>query len=196
MQEIVDMAIHSEAHDILFMIDCCHSGDIGNAKILNANKGAFALAAIREGMTVIAASMDSEPAVEAGGHGLFKAAILDALKGGAADHMGFVTAPSIYAYVRRRFEGSGQRAVFKSHAIDVPTIRACEPLIDRLRLREMVAPFPTNGHKYQLDPEYEPEDENGNVKEPVNKDKVQRAQLFKEYRDAGLLEPISKLNFL
>jgi hypothetical protein len=49
--------------------------------------------------------------------------------------------------------------------------------------------FPKADHKYPLDPEHEPEDEHGNVKEPVNKEKVATAQLFKVYRDAGLLKP-------
>jgi hypothetical protein len=40
-----------------------------------------------------------------------------------------------------------------------------------------------------LGPEHEPEDEHGNVKEPVNHEKVAIAQLFKSYRDAGLLKP-------
>jgi hypothetical protein len=39
-----------------------------------------------------------------------------------------------------------------------------------------------------LDPEYEPEDEHGNVHEPVNEEKVDIARLLKEYRDAGLLK--------
>jgi hypothetical protein len=190
MQEIVDMAVRSAAHDVLLILDCCHSGDFANPGILNSQGGQYPLAAIREGMTVIAASRDSEPAVEAGGHGLFTAAILDALEGGAADHMGWVTAPAIYAYVRRRFGGwTTQKPVYKSHAADVTVIRECEPLIDRLKLREMIALFPTADTKYALDEEYEPEDEHGNVKEPVNAEKVERAKLFKDYRDAGLLKP-------
>ena len=46
--------------------------------------------------------------------------------------------------------------------------------------------------QYRLDPEYEPEDEHGNVHQPVNEEKVAIAQLFKEYRDAGLLRPSMK----
>jgi hypothetical protein len=190
MQEIVDMAAKSAAHDILIILDCCHSGDFANPVIVNSQGGQYPLAALREGMTVIAASRDLELAVEAGGHGLFTAAILDALEGGAADHMGWVTAPAVYAYVRRRFGGwTTQKPVYKSHAADVTAIRECEPLIDRLKLREMITLFPTADAKYALDAEYEPEDEHGNVKEPVNTEKVERARLFKEYRDAGLLKP-------
>src|SRR6266511_3057752 len=83
-------------------------------------------------MTIIAASRATEEAIEAGGHGLFTAALNDALEGGAADHMGYVTAPAIYAYVSRRFSAWDQRPVYKTNATDVLSVRTCEPLIDRL----------------------------------------------------------------
>ena len=102
--------------------------------------------------------------------------------------MGFVTAPALYAYVSRRFSAWDQRPVYKTNATDVVTVRECEPLIARLKLRQLATYFPSGDDKYRLDPEYEPEDEHGNVKEPVNKEKVAIAQLFKSYRDAGLLK--------
>jgi hypothetical protein len=189
MQEVVDLAIQSPAHHILLILDCCHSGDIANPTTMNKDAGKSPLATLRENMTVIAASRGTEGAIEAGGHGLFTGALLDALKGGAADHMGFVTAPSLYAYVSRRFTAWDQRPVYKTNATEVLTVRQCEPLIARLLLRQLTTFFPKADHKYRLDPEYEPEDEYGNTKEPVNKEKVAIAQLFKSYRDAGLLRP-------
>ena len=68
-------------------------------------------------------------------------------------------------------------------------MRECEPLIARLQLRQLATYFPRPITSIRLDPEHEPEDEHGNVKEPVNKEKVAIAQLFKAYRDAGLLKP-------
>jgi hypothetical protein len=68
-------------------------------------------------------------------------------------------------------------------------VRECAPLIDRYKLRDLISLFPFQDYKYQLDPEHEPEDEHGNLHEPVNQEKVKVAQLFKEYRDAGLLKP-------
>ena len=190
MQEIIDMAVQSPAREILLMLDCCHSGDIANPVTLNSKmRGVNPLAAIREGMTVIAASRDSQAAVEAGGHGLFTAAILDALNGGAADHMGWVTASSIFAYVNRRFGAWGQHPVYKSHTVTVSPVRECAPLIDRLKLHRLTELFPLREFKYKLDPAYEPEDEHGNVQPPIDHDKIEIAKLFKEYRDAGLLRP-------
>jgi uncharacterized caspase-like protein len=100
MQEVIDLENASRASDILLVVDCCHSGVIANPSLLNGKgSGADPLTAIRENLTVLAASHASQPSVEAGGHGLFTAAVLDALDGGAADHMGWVTASTIYSYV-------------------------------------------------------------------------------------------------
>jgi hypothetical protein len=189
MQEIVDLALRSRAQDILLMLDCCHSGDVANPVVLNQRGGSNPLATLREGMTVIAASRDQQVALEAGQHGLFTAAVLEALDGGAADYMGWVTAPSIYAYVSRRFGAWDQRPVYKSNVADVAVIRECEPLIDRLKLQRLTALFPTADHKYRLDSEYEAEDEHGNVKVPVNEEKIKITSLFRDYRDTGLLRP-------
>ena len=187
MQEIMQMAFDSKAQDILLLLDCCHSGDIANPSMFK--NGNNPLAVIRENMTIIAASRATEESIEAGGHGLFTSAVLDALEGGAADHMGWVIAPSIYAYVERRLGMGEQRPVYKSHATELNVVRQCAPLIGRLKLRELINYFPVIDFKYQLDPEFEPEDEYGNFHEPVNQQKVNIAQLFKDYRDSGLLKP-------
>lgn len=139
-------------------------------------------------MTVVAASLDTESAVEAGEHSLFTASLLEALDGGAADHMGWVTAQSIYAYLDRAFGGWVQRPVYKSHATELTVVRQCAPLIERLKLHQLVTYFPAVDHKFPLDPEYEPEDEYGKLHEPVNHEKVALARLFKDYRDVGLLK--------
>ncbi len=189
MQEVIDLATASPARDILIMLDCCHAGAAGNAALLNRPGERNPLAAVRENLTIIAASRSSESAVEQGEHGMFTAALLDALDGGAADHVGWVTAQSIYAYVERGFGGWVQRPVYKSHATELTVIRRCAPLIAWLKLHQIVEHFPTPDHKFQLDPGYEPEeDEHGNFVGPVNQDKVALATLFKDYRDAGLLK--------
>lgn len=188
MQEIVQLANSSKASDILVILDCCHAGDAGNPPLLNAPHSNNPLAVLRENMTLIAASRNSESAMEAGGHGLFTTAVLGGLDGGAADHFGWVTAASLYAYVERHFGAWAQRPVYKSHATELTVIRQCAPLIDRLKLYDLVKHFPAEDHKYRLDPEFEPEDEFGNLHEPVNKEKLKIAQLFKEYRDSGLLK--------
>ena len=116
MEEVVGLALKSPARGMLLILDCCHSGDFANPATMNRGAGTSPLATLRENMTVIAASRAKEVAIEAGDHGLFTGALLDALEGGAADHMGFVTAPALYLYVSRRFSALDQRPVYKTNA--------------------------------------------------------------------------------
>jgi hypothetical protein len=187
MQEVMDWAKESRASHIILMLDCCYSGDMGDAPLLNAAHAPSPLAVLRQNMTIIAASRNYQSAVEVNGHGVFTSTVLEALEGGAADHMGWVTAPSIYAYVQRRFNGWQQRPVYKSHATELAVVRECAPLIERMKLRELVKYFPRPEYQYRLDLAYDPEDELGNIKGRKNERKMAIGRLFKQYRDAGLL---------
>lgn len=192
LEEIIQLAVQSRAGNVLIILDCCHGGDAANLLSPLTLSGNNPQARLRENMTVIAASRNTQSTSEANGHGLFTAAVLDALGGGAADLIGCVTATSIYSYVDRRFGEWMPRTVYKAHVTEVTTVRQCAPLISRPDLRELVKYFPTPDYKYTLDPEYEPEDEKGNVHEPVNQEKVKVARLFKEYRNVGLLRATIK----
>ncbi len=195
MQEILDMASRSPARDILIILDCCYAGAAGNVPLFSGSNGRNPLAVLRENMTIIAASRASESAMESDEYSLFTASLLEALDGGAADHMGWVTAQSIYAYVERGFGGWVQRPVYKSHTTDLTVIRQCAPLIERIKLHELIRLFPKLDHKFRLDPAYEPEDEHGNMHKPINKKKIALAKLFKELRDIGLLKSTSGEQF-
>jgi hypothetical protein len=188
MSQVIELANKSNASDVCIILDCCHSGELGNVP----GDGQNAFATMREGMTIIAASGALQPAMESGGHGVFTAAVMDALSGGAADHIGWVTPPSIYGYVERLFGGWDQRPVYKTHTDHLTVIRRCAPLIERADLRRIPDYFPDARSKYTLDAEFEPEDENGEVRGSINKAKVELAFLFKRYRDAGLLKPVTK----
>jgi hypothetical protein len=188
MDLIMKMANASAAPHIFIILDCCHAGEFANPSLVSAN-GENPLALLRENMTVIAASLRSQAAVEANGNGVFTTAVVNALKGAAADPMGWVTAPAIYAYTERRFGAFDQRPVYKSYATGARVIRKCAPLIERFKLRRLVELFLAEDYLYQMDPEYDPEDEHGNINGPVNEEKIEIGKLFKRYRDAGLLKP-------
>jgi len=190
LAEVFGLAMRSLANSILLILDCRSTGSLESLELPSGPRESRETISLRENMTVIAASTSTESFEgSTGGHSLFTAAILSALEGGAADPMGWVTAASIYTYVERRFGGWNQQPVYKSNATRVSMVRQCAPLIERLKLARLVELFPSSDFRYQLDPEFEPEDEHGNVHEPVNKEKVSLALLLKEYRDAGLLKP-------
>jgi hypothetical protein len=92
--------------------------------------------------------------------------------------------------VERRFGAWEQNPVFKTHASQLTVVRECAPLIDSEDLRKLTTYFPQSNSRYTLDPEFEPEDEHGNILGTPNVDKVALAHLFKRYRDAGLLKPV------
>jgi hypothetical protein len=182
MEEIVEVARRSRTPDMLFILDCCYGGAIGDPPVINAD-GARPVAAIRENMTLLAAARSYQSAMEENGHGLFTALVAEALDGGGADHMGWVTAPSVYAYVERRFDSWQQRPIYKSNVTRLTVIRRCAPLVEREKLGGLIQHFPHPDFRYRLDPEFEPL----GVRGPVNKKKVELAALFKAYRDVGLL---------
>ncbi|MCW5775358.1 MAG: caspase family protein [Phycisphaeraceae bacterium] len=195
MTEIMTLAKNARAREILIILDCCYAGQLGIAADSGRTIFGDSLATIREEMTVIAACTAAQHAVEIGGRSAFTAALVDALEGGAADHLGQVTAGAVYAYARRRFGVSGQRPVYKSHTSDVTVVRRCEATINHADLTRMIGLFPSLDFKLQLDPEYEPEDEHGNVKEPVNRGKVDCALMLKRLRDAGLVKSTDGAQF-
>lgn len=187
MQEVADYAQCSRARQVLIMLDCCHSGDVTNLAASRSNVSNHPIALLRENMTIIAGCRWGETAVEGTACGMFTAALIDGLEGGAADHIGQVTAPALFSYVRRRFTAWDQSPMFKMNASDIFNLRECEPRLGRMDLQQLPLLFPRHDSEVQLDPEFEPEDELGRLTEPVNKEKVAMARLLKTYRDAGLV---------
>lgn len=105
--------------------------------------------------SLIAASRGDQPSVEVGGGGLFTSLVLGALEGGAADLLGHVTIPAIYAKVEAALGAWDQRPLLKSHVSKVIAIRKCEPPISTAILRELPALFPLPAKDFTLSPEYE-----------------------------------------
>jgi len=174
--------------DVLVILDTCHSGGLGNPSALGDPSSHQAIASLRENTTLIAASRGDEAALAGRTHSAFTEVLLNALDGGAADHMGFVTGPSIYGYVERRFGAWGQRPVFKSNLAEVPLVRKCAPLIEPYKLRALVELFPDPHHQYSLDPEYEPQERDGSLPEFFDNDKYEKSRLLKALRDVGLVK--------
>ena len=188
MDQIMRMASHSRAREIIMIVDCCHAGEMADLGMTGNNQDPLTM--LRGDMTVIAASLGSQSAFEGKKYSVFTASVLDALGGRAADLLGWVTAPAVYSYVEPRFGWMDrQRPIYKSHATGAQVIRECMPIIERVKLYRLIELFPDEDHKFQLDPEYEPYDVKGKLRKKVNPEKLQISKLIKEYRDAGLLKP-------
>lgn len=185
MDELLTLANQSKAREVLLILDCCFSGALGNLQGLQGQGGAAPQTLLREGVSVLSASRHSEVArEEVGGHGRFTWLLLNALRGGAADVRGLVSAASIYAYVEQALGPWDQRPLYKSHADRLSPIRLCNAAVSDAVLRQLPTYFPTAGSRYPLDPSYEASD---NSARPEN---VTIYQTLTQYRDARLLKTV------
>jgi hypothetical protein len=181
MEEIVTLSNNSAARTVLIVLDCCFSGQAGNAAALQG--GLENRAILREGVTILAASRPAETAVEVGGHGVFTNLVLGALRGGAADVRGRVSAASIYAYAEAALGAWDQRPLYKSHAAHLEPVRLCTPRVPDALLRELVVFFPGPDDRFRLDMSYE---ETNGAAVPAH---VEIFKKFKQYQVGGLLQP-------
>jgi hypothetical protein len=187
MEDLLLLANRSRARDVVLILDCCHSGDLGNPPILQGLLEPVSL--LREGVTILAASRPNEVAFEVDGHGVFTDAIADGLEGGAADHLGNVSAASLFVYADRLFDAWDQRPIYKSHTATVSALRCCRPPVDPVVLRSIRSYFDTANARLRLDPEHEsapdPTEDN-----PDRAKKREDGRTFKRLRDARLLESV------
>lgn len=182
MNELIDMANASSAETVLVILDCCYSGAAGNAA---ASLGSLEhKAVLREGVTILAASRPTQEAMEIGGHGVFTRLVLGALRGGAADVRGRVSAASMYGYVEAALGAWGQRPVYKSHAGHLGPVRTILPRVTDEHLRDLTKYFPAADDEYRLDPSYEYTEKAVAIPEHVA-----IFNRFKSYQIGGLLCP-------
>jgi len=152
MSDVLKLANDSPAEEVVILLDCCHAGQLGQIPAIDNTK-----ALLREGRSILTASRGDQPSVEVAGGGLFTSLVIDALGGGAADIMGGITAPAIYASVEAALGAWDQRPLFKAHVAKVIQLRRCECAIDRAVLRELPKLFPLPAEDLALDPSYEPQ---------------------------------------
>lgn len=181
MGELLALANESKAREVLLILDCCYSGALGNPRALRENH-----TQLREGVTILTACRSNEVSLEeTGGHGIFTWLVLNALRGGAADVRGRVSAAGIYAYAEQALGSWDQRPLYKSHADRLSPIRRCEPAVTDDLLRELPKFFNDPTDRYDLDPSYESTDPSAI---PEHTAIYQR---FTRYRDARLLRTVS-----
>ena len=150
MGDVLKLANESKAKEVVILLDCCFSGQLGNPPAIDNSK-----ALLREGISILTAGRGDQPSVEAGGGGVFTSLVIDAFEGGAANILGAVSAPAIYAYVESALGAWDQRPLFKAHVSSVLELRRCTPPIDRAILRRLPILFPLPAEDYPLDPSYE-----------------------------------------
>jgi hypothetical protein len=176
MTDVLALASRSKCREVVIILDCCHSGALGQVSTLPADQ-----ALLREGLSLLCASRTEESAVEFEGSGLFTSLVCEALDGGAASLTGEVTTASVYAFVDRNMGPWQQRPLFKANLSRLEVLRSCEPLVEVSALRELPQYFK---HAEELVAfELSPKAEGGDAKQ-----KQLRLSHFLAYRNAGLLK--------
>lgn len=187
MQEILEIVRQSKCRNKVVILDCCHSGFIGN--ITTAGQTAV----IQDGVTILTASKSSEPAIETNGHGVFTALLLDALKGGASDVTGNITPGGIYAYIDKALGPWQQRPVFKTNVTRFSPLRTVKPQVDNAILQRIIKYFPSPEQEHLLDPSYEPTNatavEHSVVEPYANADNVAIFKDLQKLESVGLVVP-------
>lgn len=177
LSEVITMANNSNVSEVIIILDCCHSGDIGNFIELGERK-----VILREGVSLLTASRDTQYAVGIGGNGLFTSIICNALNGGAADILGKVNVASMYNYVDIMLDSWRQRPIFKSHVSKMVPLRNCTPKIPLDVLRKLPKYFNGDKKGIRLSKDYIA---NANVKNGL----IEVMSDLRQYHANGLLLP-------
>ena len=183
MTDILTLANRSPVHEGVVILDCCHSGALGQIPAIDDKN---ALAYLREGVSVLTASRATQVAMEAGGAGVFTSLVASALDGGAADVVGSVTVAAIYAYVDQALGSWDQRPLLKAHVSRLTSLRKCQPAVPLQTLRRFQQWFPTPDAELPLNPSYEPDVEPHHPEHEATFAELQKC------RAAKLVEPVGE----
>lgn len=150
MDEILTLANKSKIKNRVIILDCCRSGKFGSSNLIDEKS-----TIIRNGVTILTASKDTENALEINGHGLFTSLLLQALRGGASDLRGEITPGSVYAYIDQALGPWSQRPIFKTNVSEFISLRSIDPPIPLNTLRKITDYFSSPEEHFALDPSYE-----------------------------------------
>jgi len=178
MNELLQIANNSPAKNKVIILDCCHSGIMGNQNPTDNN------AVLSEGMTILTASSKDQYALEEKGSGVFTNLLIDAMNGSASDLIGNITPGSIYAHIDQSLGAWEQRPIFKTNVRSFTTLRKVQPPISLSDLKKITELFPDKGQEFKLDPSFEPESEN------PNKENVVKFKLLQKYNRINLVVPV------
>jgi hypothetical protein len=151
MKELLEEANRSDNTSVVIILDCCHSGQIGN---ITDGEG-FNRVSIGPNVTILASSGATQESAEDWDHSLFTALMIEGLEGGAADVRGEVSAAALYAYLEQSLGPWDQRPVYKSYARTLRPLRRCEPAVPDEVLARLPEWFKRPDSEYQFDPRYE-----------------------------------------
>lgn len=95
VNDILIYANNSKIRDIVIILDCCYSGQIGSIAVLDSGT-----AILRKGITILTSSGAHQVSLERERQGgIFTTILANALRGGASDILGNVKTTHLYEHV-------------------------------------------------------------------------------------------------
>lgn len=174
--DIMIYANNSSIKEIVIILDCCRSGNLGEISIMKHHT-----ATLRKGINILTSSTAEQDSIERKNQGVFTDLICNALAGGNTDILGHVKLTHLYEHADRMLGPWDQRPTFKSNSSRLSVLRKAEPKIDYETLKRITTHFKSSVWSYRLDPSYDRDFKIGNLKnESVMDD-------FREYYRLGLL---------
>jgi hypothetical protein len=187
INDLMEIANTSRAKNKIILLDCCHSGIIGN-RTPSESKSELV-----SGLTILTASGANEYAAEDNSSGVFTNLLVDALKGGAANLMGEVSPGSIYAHIDQSLGAwAGQRPIFKTNIKSFISLRKVQPSISLDDLKQIIVLFEKKEDTFQLNPTFEPErtdEQSKKYPDPIEANN-QKFKILQKYNRVNLLVPI------
>ena len=182
LDDIMRIVGKSKAHNKIIILDSCHSGFAGTSQ----NMEEYSI--LHDGTTILAACGSKEYANEENNHGVFTSLLVEALQGGAMNLLGDVSPGSIYSYIDQSLGAWEQRPVFKANIKAFVSLRKNAPPIPISELLRIIEFFPSPYEAYPLDPTYEPDKHEADIKD-VNPEHEAIFRILQKYVKLNLVVP-------
>jgi len=183
LNDLMEMVAQSPARNKVIILDSCHSGLAGTSAPMQN------YSTLHNGTTILAACDEKQYSSEENGHGVFTSLLIEALYGGAMNLLGDVSPGSIYSYIDRSLGAWEQRPVFKANIKTFVSLRKNAPPISISDLRQITSIFPSPYVEYALDPTYEPDKHEADIKD-VNKEHEAIFATLQKYVKLNLVVPV------
>ena len=185
LNDLMGFVAQSKAQNKVIILDSCFSGKVGNlVEMPNYS-------VLHNGTTLLAACGEKEYATEENGHGGYTSLLVEALYGGAMNLLGDVSPGSIYSYIDRSLGGWEPRPVFKANINGFVSLRKNTPPISIFELQKITEIFASKYDEYKLDPTYEPDKHEADIKE-VNKEHEDIFSTLQKYVKLNLVVPVGE----
>ena len=185
LNDLMGFVGKSQAQNNIIILDSCSSGCAANSTEMSN------YSIIHSGTTILAACGEKEYALEENGHGIYTSLLVEALYGGAMNLLGDVSPGSIYSYIDRSLGSWEPRPVFKANINGFVSLRKNVPPISILELRKITEIFGSPYDEYKLDPTYEPDKHEADIKE-VNKEHENIFAILQRYVKLNLVIPVDE----